>query len=48
MHPVPPIPVHRFAGLDEALEKLRSDARKACAMELKFFGGLEMGETPEF
>lgn len=32
-------------ALDEALEKLAAvDARKARAMELKFFGGLEMAE----
>jgi RNA polymerase sigma-70 factor (ECF subfamily) len=32
-------------ALDEALEKLAEvDARKARAMELKFFGGLEMSE----
>ena len=32
-------------ALDEALEKLAGvDARKARAMELKFFGGLEMAE----
>jgi RNA polymerase sigma factor (TIGR02999 family) len=32
-------------ALDEALEKLSAvDSRKARAMELKFFGGLEMGE----
>lgn len=32
-------------ALDEALEKLADvDARKARAMELKFFGGLEMAE----
>ena len=32
-------------ALDEALEKLAEvDSRKARAMELKFFGGLEMAE----
>jgi RNA polymerase sigma-70 factor, ECF subfamily len=32
-------------ALDEALSKLADvDARKACAMELKFFGGLQMAE----
>ena len=32
-------------ALDEAMEKLAAvDARKARAMELKFFGGLEMAE----
>ena len=32
-------------ALDEALEKLAAvDARKARALELKFFGGLEMAE----
>lgn len=32
-------------ALDEALERLAAvDARKARAMELKFFGGLEMAE----
>jgi len=35
-------------ALDEALEKLAVvDARKARAMELKFFGGLEMAEIAE-
>ena len=41
---VDPRPVDLLA-LDEALEKLAEvDARKARAMELKFFGGLEMAE----
>ena len=35
-------------ALDEALEKLAAvDARKARAMELKFFGGLAMAEIAE-
>ena len=35
-------------ALDEALEKLAAvDARKARAMELKFFGGLEMAEIAD-
>lgn len=35
-------------ALDEALEKLAAvDARKARAMELKFFGGLQMAEIAE-
>ena len=39
-----PRPVDLLA-LDEALEKLAAvDARKARAIELKFFGGLEMAE----
>ena len=39
-----PRPVDLLA-LDEALEKLAAfDGRKARAMELKFFGGLEMAE----
>lgn len=39
-----PRPVDLLA-LDEALEKLAAvDARKARAMELKYFGGLEMAE----
>ncbi len=39
-----PRPIDLLA-LDEALEKLAAvDARKARAMELKFFGGLEMAE----
>lgn len=41
---ISPRPVDLLA-LDEALEKLSQvDARKAQAMELKFFGGLEMAE----
>jgi RNA polymerase sigma-70 factor (ECF subfamily) len=36
-------------ALDEALEKLAEvDPRKARAMELKYFGGLEMAEIAEF
>lgn len=35
-------------ALDEALEKLAAvDPRKARALELKFFGGLQMGEIAE-
>lgn len=35
-------------ALDEALDQLaRADARKAKAMELKYFGGLEMSEIAE-
>ena len=35
-------------ALDEALEKLAEvDARKARAVELKYFGGLEMAEIAE-
>jgi len=42
-----PRPVDLLA-LDEALEKLAAaDARKARAMELKFFGGLEMAEIAD-
>jgi RNA polymerase sigma-70 factor (ECF subfamily) len=42
-----PRPVDLLA-LDEALEKLAAvDARKARAMELKFFGGLQMAEIAE-
>ena len=42
-----PRPVDLLA-LDEALERLAAvDARKARAMELKYFGGLEMAEIAE-
>jgi RNA polymerase sigma factor (TIGR02999 family) len=41
---IPP-PSTDLLALDEALEKLAEvDPRKARAMELKFFGGLEMAE----
>jgi len=44
---VNPRPVDLLA-LDEAMEKLAAvDARKARAMELKFFGGLEMAAIAE-
>ena len=43
--PRPPPPSTDLLALDEALEKLAAvDPRKARAMELKFFGGLQMAE----
>jgi len=40
-----PAPSTDVLALDEALEKLAAvDPRKARAMELKYFGGLEMAE----
>ena len=43
-----PQPDSRLVDLDDALESLaRFDARKAKVVELRFFGGLSVGETAE-